>query len=74
MYFSYCFICSLSFANPEPKKKKLSHNKLYKQQVCYWKSDYRQKNVHDLSFGGWVILMLEARQYGARQEKTPWDR
>ena len=54
-----------SFIRPESKKKNpLSHNKLYKKN-CYWKSDYRQKIVHDLSFGGWVILMLEARQYRA---------
>ena len=34
------------------------------------KNQITVKNVHDLSFGGWVILMLETRQYGLTRDNA----
>ena len=61
--FLYCLIWSLHWQiqNTKKKEKTLSHNKLLQKKSLLLEIKLPSKNVHDLSFGGWVILMLEDR-------------
>jgi len=52
-------------ANPESQQKKPSPIISYKKKFAIGNQITVKKLYMDLSFGGWVILMLEARQYRA---------